>query len=196
MKLDDPGLENDFVRLVQFDRDHSEWLRGPTAMEAMWRWMPDIPRAKSVDAYVDHLSDLMTNGEMVGFSVFRQRDDAFSGIAAFEEINRVHRRARIICYWVPEDARGTGVFPSIQSLMIRRALDWRARRLEWMLPVEATAGVRAIKKLGAHHEGTLRSYFRLAEGSWADMALFSMMRDEAEDALFQLDNRLRSISEA
>ena len=187
MRLNDPGLENGHVRLVPFEKEHSRWLTGPDAMESMWRWMPDIPRAKSVEAYVDHISQLMVRGDFVGFSVFRQADDIFSGIAAFEEINRVHRRVRIICYWVPEDVRGTGLFQAIQALMVRRALDWRARRLEWMLPTEAIAGVRAIEKLGAFREGTLRSYFRLAEGSWADMAMFSMMRDEAEEALFRLE---------
>lgn len=186
MKLDAPNLENDAVRLELFEMPHLDFLKAAGAVEAMWKWMPDIPKGKSADTYAAHVIDLQKRGEIVAFAMFRQSDDAFAGVASFEMINRTHRRLRIANFWHPEVMRGAGIFQASQALLIQRALDWGARRIGWAVSADASSAIRAIKRLGATEEGVLRNYVRLAGGGWADIMVLSMLSDEAEMALQRL----------
>lgn len=153
----------------------------------MWAYMPDIPKGKSAAIYAAHIADEYSRGLTVPFTMFRKSDDAFAGVAAFETISKTHRRLRIANFWHPETMRGTGVFQASQGLLIRRALDWGVRRIEWSVAKDASAAVRAVKRLGAVEEGVLRSYYRLAGGGWADVVVLAMLREEAEMALQRLE---------
>lgn len=186
MKLNAPDFANAAVRLEPFELSHIEHLKAAGAVEAMWNWMPDIPKGKSADAYAQFVLDQQKRGELLAFTMFRQSDDAFAGVAAYEMINRTHRRLRIANFWHPEEMRGAGIFQASQALLIERALDWGARRIGWTVPAEATSAIRALKRLGAVEEGVLRNYVRLAGGGWADIAILSVLRDEAEMALQRL----------
>lgn len=187
MKLDDRGLENPLVWLEPFQLPHTTHLKEAGAVDAMWAYMPDIPKGKSASAYAAHVVSQHEAGLFVPFTVFRQGDGAFAGVVAFEMINKTHRRLRIANFWHPEEMRGTGIFQASQALLIKRALEWGARRLSWAVAKDAAAAVRAVKRLGAVEEGILRSYYRLAGGGWADIVVLSMLRDEAEMALQRLE---------
>lgn len=187
MKLDDKGLENPLVRLEPFQLPHVRYLEEAGAVDSMWAFMPDIPKGKSATTYAAHVVSQYEACLMVPFTIFRQSDGAFAGVVTFEMINKTHRRLRIANFWHPEEMRGTGVFQASQALLIRRALDWGARRIGWSVAKDAGAAVRAVKRLGAVEEGILRSYYRLAGGGWADVVVLSMLRDEAEMALQRLE---------
>ena len=186
MQLNAPGLEDDLVRLEPFEQGHVAYLKDSGAVEAMWEWMPDIPTGKSADAYAAHICSLQKRGSLVPFTIFCQADDAFASVVDYDFISRTHRRLRISNFWYTEQARGKGFFQSSQALLIKRALDWGARRVGWIVPAGAKSAIRAIERLGAEQEGMLRSYYRLAGGGWTDVALHCLMRDEAKLTLQRL----------
>ena len=190
MQLSAPDLSNAIVRLEVLDETHLRDIRGSGAIEAMWDWMPDIPKGLSFSNYAEHVAECIARGDLVAFSIYRAGDGAFAGVAAYDQISRVHRRLRIDYFWHPEDLRGSPVFPATQLLLIERALAWGARRIEWMLSTENRPAIRAIARLGAREEGTLRSYLRLADGRWSDMTVLSMLHDEAELAVRELTRRI------
>lgn len=189
MALDDPGLENDWVRLEVFGPEHVTDLEASGAVQAMWSWMPTIPRGTSLRAYVEHVEVLRRAGDSLPFAIYRREDDRFAGLSGYEVINRTHRRLRIGIMWHPEDLRGGPVFPATQHLLIGRALEWGARRIDWLVPAEAGAACRAVERLGAVREGVLRSYMRMADGCWMDMVAYSLLREEAEAAHRALGRR-------
>ncbi len=192
MALDDKGLENDWVRLAVFRPEHLNDLQASGAAEAMWAWMPTIPRGTNLRAYVEHVDILRKAGDSLPFAVYRTQDGRFAGLSGFEVINRTHRRLRIGMMWHPEEMRGGPVFPATQHLLVGRALEWGARRIDWLVPVEAVAACRAVEGLGALREGVLRSYLRMADGRWMDMVAYSMLREEAEAAHRALARRIGS----
>ena len=189
MKLDAPGLENAAVSLELFRIDHLDFLKDGGAVDFMWRYMPDIPRGASADSYARHVLQRQEDGQMIAFTIRRTSDGAHVGVVCFEDIDRTHRRLRITNIWIREDLRGTGVFEAIHALLIQRALDWGARRISWIVPANAESAQRALYRIGAIEEGRLRSFMRVADGSWSDMILFSMIRDEARIHLDSLQRR-------
>lgn len=190
MQLNAPDLFSNVVRLEVLEDRHLHTLREAGAIDAMWDWMPDIPKGLSFSNYADHVAECAASGDLVPFVIYRADDNAFAGVVAYEGISRIHRRLSINYFWHPETMRGTRVFPATQLLLIERAIAWGARRIEWALPSENTAALRAVESLGATREGQLRNYQRLADGRWSDIIVLSMLREEAEIAMRELARRI------
>ena len=190
MELDHPGLENALARLEPLSSEHREPLHDCGIIDAMWTWMPVISTGTNYDSYVDHALLMARRGDMVPMVILDPSTDALLGVAAFLEPNRTHRRLQIAHNWLVPEARGKGVFTAVQALMIQRALDWGARRIVWLSDERNDAAINAFRKLGAHKEGVAREYQRMADGHWANMVVFSMLRPEAKDAVKRLTDRL------
>jgi len=196
MDLDAPNLANNTVRLEPFGHEHRQALFDSGAVDAMWKWMPVIGAGTNYDAYYDHILKRQKIGDIVPFVIFRQSDNAFAGVAGFLDPNRTHRRVRIGYIWHPKDMRGAGIFAATQILMIQRALDWRAKRLEWHVSTKNDRALAACRRLGAREEGVMRSYQRMTDGDWADVTVFSMLRPEAQAAVKLLEDRIAEAEEA
>lgn len=195
MELDGPGLENTLVRMEPFSPDHRETLHSSGAVDAMWKWMPMISSGTNYDSYFDHTIAAQKRGSMISFALFRPGSDEFLGCAAFLDPNRTHRRIQITHLWLVPGARGNGIFTAVQSLMIQRALDWGARRIVWLADERNEVAIGAFRKLGAKEEGLAREYQRMTDGHWASMVVFSMLRQEAKDAVARLTDRLVQYAE-
>ncbi len=193
MKLDDPGLENDYVRLKVLTEADRDVLGATTAVEDMWQWMPVIATGTNFHSYFDHALEMKQTGDYIPFSIWRKSDDAFAGVVAYADISRTHRRLRMASLWIVPDMRGTLIVPAVQLALIERAVGSRIRRLEILTPDANERSVRSIERFGAKREGTLRGYLRIANGSWADMAVMSLVGDEAKAAILLLKDRIREM---
>lgn len=196
MKLDDPGFENELVSiklLTQADRDV---LANTSAVEAMWQWMPVIATGTNFHSYFDYALEMKQTGDYLPFTIWRKSDDAFAGVFAFADISRTHRRLRMASLWIVPEMRGTVIVPAVQLATIERAVASRIRRIEILTPETNERSVRSIERFGGKREGTLRNYFRMANGTWADMAVMSLIGDEAKAAIALLKDRVRQLQQA
>lgn len=188
MDLTAPGLANDLICLEPLDERFREDLRASGATEYMWLSLPAIQRGAGFDAYYDHVLKRGDDGEMHAFAVLDpNNDNRFVGVTALMYPNKMHRRVRLGYTWIEPHLRGRGVYAAIQKLLIQRALDWGAKRIEWFVEDRNERAVRAIQSIGASKEGVLRQYEKFADGEWVDVAVLSMLRDEAKDSLSRLD---------
>lgn len=196
MKLEDPGLENELVSLKVLTEDDRDILAGTSAVEAMWQWMPVIATGTNFHSYFDHTLELKNSGDYIPFTIWRKSDGAFAGVVAYADISRTHRRLRIASLWIVEEMRGTVIVPAVQLATIERAVASRMRRIEILTPESNERSIRSIERFGAKREGTLRSYFRMANGTWADMAVLSLVGDEAVASIALLRDRVRELQQA
>lgn len=196
MKLDDPGLENELVSLKVLTEADRDVLAGTSAVEAMWQWMPVIATGTNFHSYFDHALEMKNSGDYIPFTIWRKSDGAFVGVVAYADISRTHRRLRMASLWIVEEMRGTEIVPAVQLAVIERAVASRMRRIEILTPDANERSVRSIERFGAKREGTLRSYIRMANGTWADMAVLSLVGDEAVAAMALLKDRVRALQQA
>ncbi|WP_321487931.1 GNAT family protein [uncultured Hyphomonas sp.] len=196
MKLDDPGLENELVSLKVLTEADRDVLASTSAVEAMWQWMPVIATGTNFHSYFDDTLEMKKSGNYIPFTIWRKSDGAFAGVVAYADISRTHRRLRMASLWIVEEMRGTAIVPAVQLATIERAVASRMRRIEILTPVSNERSVRSIERFGARREGTLRSYFRMANGSWADMAILSLVGEEANAAMALLQDRVRVLQQA
>lgn len=196
MKLDDPDLENELVSLKVLTEADRDVLAGTSAVEAMWQWMPVIATGTNFHSYFDHTLEMKNSGDYIPFTIWRKSDGAFVGVVAYADISRTHRRLRMASLWITEEMRGTEIVPAAQLAVIERAVASRMRRIEILTPESNERSVRSIERFGAKREGTLRSYIRMANGTWADMAVLSLVGDEAKAAIALLRDRMRELQQA
>ena len=188
MDLSAPGLENDMIRLEPLDERFREDLRSSGATEYMWLSLPAIQRGAGFDAYYDHVIKHGDGDEIHGFALLDPNDgDRFVGVTALINPNKMHRRVRLGYTWLEPHLRGRGVYAAIQKLLIQRALEWGAKRVEWYVEERNERAVRAIQAIGAEKEGVLREYEKFADGEWVDVTVLSMLCEEAKDAIRRLD---------
>lgn len=188
MDLLAPGLKNDLIHLEPLDERFREDLRNSGAIEYMWLSLPAIQRGAGFDSYYDHVLRQGDAGELLGFALLDpNHGNRFVGVTALLNPNKMHRRVRLGYTWLEPHLRGHGVYAAIQKLLIQRALDWGAKRIEWYVEERNTRATRAIEAIGALKEGVLREYEKFADGEWVDVVVLSMLRDEAKSAIHRLD---------
>lgn len=187
MELNAPGLANDLIRLEPLDERFREDLRASDAVDSIWMSLPAIQRGAGFDSYYDHVLKNGRQNDLYGFALLDPNDgDRFVGVTAFIEPNKMHRRIRLGYTWLEPHLRGHGIYAATQKLLIQRALDWGAKRIEWYVEDRNTRAIRAIESIGATKEGVLREYEKFADGEWVDVAVLSMLRDDAKEALTRL----------
>lgn len=194
MDLAAPGLENAIIRLEPLCEDHRERLRATDISRHMWESMPAIQRGAGFDAYFDHMLRGARDKEAVPFVVFDQKTDKLVGVTAYLDPVRTHRRVMIGYTWVDPSMRRRGLFRTIQCLLIKRAILWGARRIGWQVEARNKLAVQAIEALGAKYEGTLRNYARFADGTWIDLCLLSLLRDEAKAIVLKMEAELDGLT--
>ena len=190
MEFDAPDLGNEIVRLIPLNEGHKDVLLKADTSDAMWRWLPILASGTRFDSYFSKFIEQQKSGKMYGFIAERVSDGAFAGHTAFVDLSRTHRRVRIGFNWHPEEMRGTNIFPATQLVMIKRALECRALRIEWMIGERNERAVAAYERIGAKREGILRNYQRLADGSWANLVVFSLLAEESSEVIKRLENHL------
>lgn len=118
-------------------------------------------------------------GESYIFAVRDKRSDKIVGSTSYFGIVSRHKRVEIGSTWYATTAQGTTVNPEYKYLLLKHAFeDWGARRVQFTTDVNSLRSQRAILKLGAKSEGTLRSHAMRADGSMRDSLVYSIIPDE------------------
>ena len=86
---------------------------------------------------------------------------------------------------------GTAVNPACKLLLLQHAFeDCGFGRVKIQTGPTNTRSQAAIAKLGATREGVLRRHKRLADGSFRDTVVFSILADEWPEVRKRLEDRL------
>lgn len=117
------------------------------------------------------------------------------GSTCFLAVDTHHKRLEIGGTWYHADVRGTVVNPAAKRLLMARAFDWGARRVEWKTDARNARSRAAIEKLGAKYEGIHRNHMLLHDGRSRDTVYFAMVPEEWPAARDRLDARIGALRE-
>ncbi|WP_327636255.1 GNAT family N-acetyltransferase [Kribbella sp. NBC_00482] len=139
-------------------------------MRAKW-----IPAAAKRFAYVVRL---VADGTVVGTSSLADID------VANEEIHLGYTGYAPVVW-------GTAVNPAAKLLLLEHAFETCGfGRVKIQTGSKNTRSQAAIAKLGATREGVLRRHKRMADGSFRDTVVFSILADEWPDVRKRLEDRI------
>ncbi|MGC5049064.1 GNAT family N-acetyltransferase [Micrococcus porci] len=179
-------LEHGAVRLRPLTLDDAPRLRA-LVDAGSWAGMSS-PLPTSDEAMAAHLAQLMAREDLTAFAV--ERDGEFVGRTAYyEHVPGVRVDVGHTIY--AREVWGTEVNPACKLLLLRHAFEaLGVERVGLRCDHRNTRSHRAILRLGATFEGTLRAFRPAADGTVADVDYFSVLTAEWPAVRAGLEARL------
>ena len=172
-------LEGTFVRLQPLRKKHAEALL-EAGRSLDWGWFLSPLRTKgAVDTRIAEGLKAERRDVEYAFAVVLKKIARVIGSTAYLQVVSKHRRAEIGATWYSPEFWGTAVNPECKYLLLRHAFeDWGAVRVQLVTDANNVHSQRAILKLGAKFEGTLRGHGIRPDGSVRDAFLYSIIASE------------------
>lgn len=176
-----PMAEEHVDALWEVARDPELWLESG----AVWRGREDMQR------YVGTALEWAARGEALPFVTTLTADGSVVGSTRFAAYVPEHRRVEIGWTFLARRCQRAGINPEAKLLMLGHAFDTLGlRRVELKTDALNSTSRRAILRLGAREEGTLRAHMQLATGRVRDSVYYSILAEEWPDVRAGLEARL------
>lgn len=174
-------LTGRYARLEPMALAHLPALIAAGADSAIWQWYSVTGATpEAMRAFVDDALAMAAKGTGVPFTVTDQLTGAIVGSTRFGAIERAHRRAEIGWTWLNPCVQRTPINTEMKYLMLRQAFEtWQLMRIEFKTDSLNDKSRRALARIGATEEGTLRNhmvthtgrirhsvYYSITDGDW------------------------------
>ncbi len=182
----DTTLVRDEITLRPLTRDDAPEFRAIVDADA-WAGM-STPLPATDEAMGDHLEAVVTAPDVLAFAV--ERGGRLVGRTTLYDLVR-GLRVEIGNTIYAREAWGTRVNPAAKVLLFGHAFErLRVGRVALRCDHRNARSRRAIERLGAAFEGTLRRFRPSADGTIADVDYFSVLREEWPGVRSGLEARL------
>lgn len=191
------NLTGRFIDLEPISESHREGLRiAAQADPEIFAFIP-MNIADKFDTWFDQSLEA---GPVAGHHVFVVRDKtsgAEVGSTRYLNISKYEPRLEIGYTWYRPDAHGTAVNPEAKLLLMQNAFEHiGCVRVELKADALNARSRRAMEKMGAKHEGTLRRHQLTQGGRIRDTAYYAVLDHEWPDVKAGLEARLAAFDEA
>jgi RimJ/RimL family protein N-acetyltransferase len=167
------------VRLEPLSLEHVLALEQAAEDGQLWRlWYTSVPPRDGVQAYVEKALALREAGQAMPWAV-RSADGDIVGSTRYGNVDAENRRVEIGWTWYARRVQRTSLNTEAKLLLLTHAfenLDCAA--VEFRTSWFNHASRAAIARLGAKHDGVLRIHMRMADGSYPDTVVFSIIVNE------------------
>jgi N-acetyltransferase len=192
MNVEPVTLHGRNVRLEPLEERHA-----PDLVEAsrdcldifgyIWSWEVD----GSVEAMRRNVRRFAETPDWLAFAIVLQETGQAVGSTAYLDIRPAHRGLEIGSTWLGTAYQGTHINPENKYLLLRHAFETLgAMRVQLKTDGRNLQSQRAIAKLGAKLEGTLRKHMVLPNGHIRNTVMYSITDDEWPAIKSALEARL------
>jgi len=180
MKVAPVTLRGRTVRLEPLSIDHVESLCQVGLEPDLWRWIPTpVTTAEEMHAYVATALAEQRRGVSLPFAIVEQSRSLVIGSTRYANIVPSDRRLEIGWTWLTSGHQRTGANTEAKLLLLTHAFEaLGAIRVEFKTDARNEVSRRAILRLGAVEEGTLRKHRITASGRVRDTVYFSIVDSE------------------
>jgi len=172
-------LAGDHVRLEPLARDHVEGLQRAAGDGELWKlWYTSVPAPDATADYVDTALALQAQGKALPF-VVRDGSGEIVGCTRFGNVDADNRRVEIGWTWYAKRVQRTALNTEAKLLLLQQAFEkMQCAAVEFRTNWFNHASRNAIARLGAKQDGVLRNHMRMADGSYRDTVVFSIIANE------------------
>src|SRR5918992_1940493 len=180
MVVEPQVLEGTHVRLEPLSIGHVDALTAVGLDPDIWRWtVARNHTPEDMRRYVETALAEQRAGQSLPFAIVERGSGRVVGSTRFAAIEPAHRRVEIGWTWIAPPWQRTAVNTEAKFLMLRHAFEtWRCVRVEFKVNPKNERSRRAVLRIGATEEGTLRKQQLNADGTTRDWVYFSIIDDE------------------
>ena len=175
-------LEGSVVRLEPIRPEHASlfWEVAKDSLGEIFRWIPySMKTPEDFERVVARAFEEQERGESIVFATVERTSGQVIGSTRFMNIDRANRRVEIGSTWIAPRWQRTAVNTEAKYLMLRHAFEvWKVVRVELKTDALNEKSRKAILRLGAKEEGTLRKHVITHTGRIRDSVYFSILDTE------------------
>lgn len=167
------------VRLEPLAREHVDGLQRAAADGELWNlWYTSVPGPDATASYVDTALALQAQGLALPF-VVRDANGEIVGSTRFGNVDAANVRVEIGWTWHAKRVQRTALNTEAKLLLLRLAFEpMQCAAVEFRTSWFNHASRNAIARLGAKQDGVLRNHMRMADGTYRDTVVFSIIAGE------------------
>ncbi len=175
-----PTLENEYVNLSPLKLDNYEELIRVASQEKLVQYSPsDIYTPDSLRNYVTIALEQKERTTSIPFIIFDKIKQQYAGSSRYMNINWTNKVLEIGSTWIGREFQGSGLNSQMKHLMINHAFDeMYFEKIEFRIDERNIRSRKAIEKLGAKLEGTLRSNVYLLNGFKRNTCCYGILKEE------------------
>jgi RimJ/RimL family protein N-acetyltransferase len=187
-------LQDERVRLEPLGLQHAQGLARAAADGELWKIrVTSVPDPDDTRGYIERALHGFAEGHRLAFAVIDAASGEVIGSSSYHDIVPAVERLEIGYTWYGKSRQRTHVNASAKLLLMRHAFETLGAKLVgWRTDNFNFASQRAIERLGARRDGTIRHHALRRDGTVRDTVMYSMTAGEWPEAKAQLRWRLAS----
>jgi RimJ/RimL family protein N-acetyltransferase len=173
-------LQGRHVRLEPLSREHAEALSAAADDGELWKlWYTDVPNRERMPGWVVAALLGQGQGTALPFAVRDLASGEVVGSTRYCNVDAANRRLEIGYTWYAARAQRSAVNTECKLLLLTHAFEALGCiavefRTHWL----NRRSRAAISRLGAKQDGVLRNHRLMADGSYRDTVVFSVIESE------------------
>jgi len=174
-------LHGKHARLEPLTLEHAEDLFAAGNDPEIWRYMPYPAFRSPADArrWIEDTLALAATGSIVPFAIILQSSGRATGSTRYMDIQRANRSLEIGFTWLAPQVQRTPLNTECKYLLLKHAFEQLgAVRVQLKTDGRNEKSQRAIERVGAMREGTLRKHMILPDGFIRDTVYYSIIDSE------------------
>ena len=185
-------LAGETVRLEPLSLGCHEHLTAAAIEPGVNRWVKHpLTSSDDVRAYIEEALRAQEAGTALPFATIDQKTSSVIGSTRYLNVDLSNRRVEIGSTFLAPEWQRTKANTEAKYLMLRYAFEeLRCIRVEFKTDRLNEKSRRAILRLGAQEEGTLRSHMVVAGGRLRDTVYFSIIEREWPGVKRRLEEQL------
>ena len=186
-------LSGKYVRLEPLGQEHIAGLAQVGTDPAIWRYMlyGEVTTPEKMAILVQDLLNRQAAGTDQPFAVRHLESGRLAGSTRYLEIRAPHRGLEIGGTWYGTEFQRTVVNTEAKYLLLKHAFETLdSIRVQFKADSRNERSLKAIERLGAVSEGTLRNHMVLGEGIYRHSVYFSILDTEWPQVKARLEEKL------
>ncbi|PCJ51472.1 MAG: GNAT family N-acetyltransferase [Candidatus Hydrogenedentota bacterium] len=186
-------LEGQTVNLIPMLPEHAEALMQVGNHPSIWQYLP-VKYPETLEDYQAFIVEAKQREQDLGdvaFVVYHKEEDRIVGTTRYLDVQKHHRGLEIGWTWLGTDYWRTVVNTECKFLLFSHAFDdLGAIRVQLKTDSRNNRSQKAIERIGAKREGTLRNHYIMPDGYQRSTVMFSITQKDWKEVKPQLKLRL------
>ena len=189
------SLEGTHVRLDPLGPEHAPllWDIVKDHLDDMFRWIPyRLQSLQDFEGFSRQVLDEQKRGLSIPFASVERSSGKVIGTTRYMNMDLANRKLEIGSTWIAPPWQRTAINTEAKYLMLRHAFEtWNCLRVELKTDSMNQRSRRAILRLGAKEEGTLRKHMLTWNGRQRDSVYFSILDTEWPGVKSDLERKVQ-----
>ncbi len=171
-------LQGETLSLEPLSQEHCQGLYNRGRNAADWSFMPRACFVDQADTR-QWIEQALQSPDQVPFAIVEKAKNRVVGSTRYLNIRAEHRTLEIGWTWLGEEWQRTRVNTEAKLLLLSHAFDrLGCIRVEFKTDARNVRSQRALERIGAVREGTLRNHMIVQGGHYRDSVYFSVIEPE------------------